>query len=455
MRTPAQGRVSAVTIVCVALIFICGVAAVALQGAYPTADNALFEYFGRAISRGSVLYRDVWDDKLPGVYYVNAMWQRLFGARYTLHAAAETLVALTSAGLLVLIMRDFGLGFRAAAAAVLTAFLCLAFPLNSTEAYALPALLAATLAARRSAILTGALLGTATLFWIPSLLMIFPLLMLVRGPRPARAGVISMFAIAIPLAVVMLIAGPAHFTSLIRTWFSYASAPSETRVHHHLLLLNRFAAVSQAVENFWAGAIASGVAAFGAFLLAVLQKPASTAQRFGMLWVCAMLVGTFIGTRFYSHYFIACFAAIVFAICAYITRARLNRPRATLVAAGILMLTATIAVRVSDDSRTRGSVAERLARNAGPIVARRLTLRVDAYRPELYLALDPVLRDPREIVEASQFPLLESASHLPPADILIEVTPGRRSANRVCARTAAPLNMQAQGHWRRIFAACP
>ncbi len=457
MRDVVKSRVPIpLSPVWLSVILVCGAAGVAIQGAFPTADNALFEYCGRAIARGQVLYRDVWDDKLPGIYYVNALWQVLFGDRYALHAVAETFVALTSAGLLVLVMRDFALGMRAAAAAILTLFLSVVFPLNTTEAYALPLLLAAILAAHRnSAFVAGALVGTATLFWIPSLLAMLPLSILLRPNRALRVLIMSACAILIPVAVVVSIAGPAHVPALMRTWLAYASAPPAARVHHRIPFLNRFAEVWQVLENLWGGAVASGVAPLGVILLAILRKPTTQAQKFGVVFAAAMLAGAFVGTRFYSHYFIPCLAAIILCISAYMPRARLTAPRAALVVAGVLLLTQTVALRLADNSRDRSAVAARLANSARPVVAGRLTLRVDAYRPELYLALDPLLRSPFEIVGRSQNRAFGSQAGMSfPADITVATVSTRQQGSRVCVRTAAPWRMYVKRALAQGFAKC-
>jgi len=436
------------------LILACFAGALRLQGTYPTADNALFEYCGRAIVRGAALYRDVWDDKLPGVYFVNALWQLLFGSRYILHAAAETLVALLSAALLWLVMRDFEIGMRAPAAALLFAFLCLAFPLNSIEAYALPLLLAATLCARISWILTGLFVGAAAGFWIPSLLMLVPLFALFPQRTAATMLATAALAVAIPLGSVFWVAGPANFTALVHTWILYASSSTGTRVHHHLLVLNRFARTAQALENFRDGVIASGVAAFGMLFLAIVRKPATVAQNFALISICAMFLAAFVGSRFYSHYFISCFAAIVFGICAYLPGSRLHPARGVLLAVGIVLLARTIQVHLSGDDSSRATIAQRLAVRAGPIVAGKLTLHVDAYRPEFYLALDPVLHDPREILGSSQDPAARSSDPAD-ADVVIDTGQRIRSGTRVCERTAFPIEMRVKREFSRAFASCP
>ena len=42
-------------------------------------DQRMFAYFGWRLAHGAVVYRDVWDNKPPGVYWVNALGYRLGG----------------------------------------------------------------------------------------------------------------------------------------------------------------------------------------------------------------------------------------------------------------------------------------------------------------------------------------------------------------------------------------
>jgi hypothetical protein len=77
---------------------------------------------------------------------------------------------------------------RLLASATLTALLCFTAPLNATEAYALPFLLASILAARSGApVVCGVLVGVATIFWLPSVLMLLAALLLIPAVRDVSA----------------------------------------------------------------------------------------------------------------------------------------------------------------------------------------------------------------------------------------------------------------------------
>ncbi len=42
-------------------------------------DSGIFAYTGKVITEGGLPYADAWDNKLPGVYYIDALAFLLFG----------------------------------------------------------------------------------------------------------------------------------------------------------------------------------------------------------------------------------------------------------------------------------------------------------------------------------------------------------------------------------------
>ncbi len=444
------------------MLFVLPIAAIGsllLQGRYPVADNAMFAYAGRAIAEGRLLYVNVWDNKLPGVYYVNALWQILFGQRYVLHAAAEICIALLSGTLLALVLRSLSVRAWLPTPVVLVLLLCLALPLNTTEAYALPLLLAAVLAARHAfPFLSGVLVGIAAMFWVPSVLMCLPLSLLVpRRSWPA----LGLGTLAPLLALFAALAWMLHHSglvTLIRSWTAYVSTPPNTAAHHRLTFLNRFAALWSALSNLWVGSIAAGATPLFAILLGTLRRPATQAQRFGLYWTAAMLAGTFTGTRFYSHYFIPSLAAMLFTISAYGAR---KFPSIVWISA--LCVSAFFAIRTFQEVRTiwfvtdaRSALAARVAAVMGPIVDGKFTLQVDSYRPELYLALNPKLRSRYEIVARANGPFLGNAIQaLPEADIRVSTSGDAEPGVRICAKTSRPWRIFASRSVASQFAACP
>lgn len=441
------------------LVAVAVVGGLFLQGTYPIADNAMFSYVGRAIAHGHVLYVDVWDNKLPGVYYVNALWQMLFGEQYLLHAIAEICVALLSGTLLALALRDFALHAWLPAPVVLLLLLCLVSPLNTTEAYALPLLLAAILAARRAhPAISGVLVGTASIFWLPSVLMGVPLSLLV--PRTfwmaLALGVLGPLVALLAAFVWML--HPIGLVTLLRSWSEYVTTPPVFALHHRFAILNRVAAPMGALNNLWFGSIAAGAASLLAILLGTIRRPATQAQRFGLYWTAAMLAGTFAGTRFYSHYFIPSLAAMLFTITTF----GMNKGRSIALALALgfatyfTILTFREVREIWVSTEARSALVARVAARMQPFVNGRFTLQVDSYRPDLYLALNPKLRSPYEIAAPANSTFLrKTVQTLPGADIRVNTTRDVDAGVRICTKTSNPLRIFTSPGLAPQFAGCP
>jgi hypothetical protein len=86
-------------------------------------DQALFLYMAKSIHHGSVLYRDVWDAKQPGIYIFYWTAGNLFGFNEIAVHLLELLVMLTLAVVLQRTLPDFGFSRRAAALAPLATVL--------------------------------------------------------------------------------------------------------------------------------------------------------------------------------------------------------------------------------------------------------------------------------------------------------------------------------------------
>ncbi len=419
----------------------------------------MFSYFGREIVHGHVLYVDVWDNKLPGIYCVNALWQMLFGERYLLHAIAETCVAILSGVLLTLVLRSFGLHDWLPAPVVLLLLLCLVLPLNATEAYALPLLLASILAVRRALpALSGVLVGIASIFWLPSVLMVVPLSLLVPRKFWLALGLGALAPLLAVFGTLVWTLHPSGLATLLRSWADYVTTPPIVAIHHRLPILNRIAALTGALNNFWFGSIAAGAASLIVILLGTMRRPATQAQRFGLCWTAAMLAATFAGTRFYSHYFIPSLAAMLFTIATFgVKKGRNTAFGVAVVFAmyfGILTFREVRGIWISTEARS--VVVARIAARMQPIVNGRLTLEVDSYRPELYLALNPKLRGAYEIAAPANGRFLtKTVQTLPRADIRVSNTGEAESGIRICAKTSNPTRIFSSPKVASQFAACP
>ena len=444
----------------VAIGAVAAMAGIALQSQFPISDAALFEYIGRTIARGHLLYRDVWDNKLPGVYYMNALWQLLFGERYWLHAAAETVVALISSVLLAILARSFELRAWQLTGAVLAVFLCTVMPLNTTETYALPLLLGALLCARNGWPIASALLiALATMFWIPSVLLLAPVAILLSRRDWLVCFTVTVVLLAAAASIMTLAYGVSTIEALVRSWITYvASSPvkqSETPPESSSLRTS-LAIVHQV--SFYL--VLSGAGPLLLILSALLRRPATLAQRFGLTWTVAMLLGTAIGPHFYPHYFIASLAAMLFTIAACAVEVRWNRVRIAIAVLGALLLarTAIDCMTYWKTSHANSRLVAKIGRAIAPVAAQRATLSVDVYEPGLYLALDPKLRDPFEIAQAANFRFVASTVgdwNASMADIRISTGGKQLPGIQVARRTAAPWTIFANPSLAKDFATLP
>ena len=105
------------------------------------ADSGLFAYYGQQILHGRLLYRDLWDEKPPGVYYVNAAALLLLGENTWAIWWLNVVWIATSASLLFLILSRL-VGMAPAGLACLLFLLLAMYPGyflggNFTEVYAL------------------------------------------------------------------------------------------------------------------------------------------------------------------------------------------------------------------------------------------------------------------------------------------------------------------------------
>jgi hypothetical protein len=138
------------------------------------ADEGTYADIGRALDHGAVLYRDVWDNKPPGIYWLAALTTSAGASAFVLHLALALLVALSTLLVWALGRRLGGSRVGALAAgifAVLASLPNLDGDILNSEIAALPLTLGAMLLVvlgspvrPRSALMAGALLGAALLF---------------------------------------------------------------------------------------------------------------------------------------------------------------------------------------------------------------------------------------------------------------------------------------------------
>jgi hypothetical protein len=141
---PARLPRKAVLAVCAVLVIF---TTFALQLAWTprvartSADSGLFAYIGQQILEGRLPYRDAWDHKPPGVFYVDALAMLLLGQNpWALWWLAVVWIGLTAAALFLILSRFTGI--LPALLAVLVLLFTLHYPDyylggNFTEVYAL------------------------------------------------------------------------------------------------------------------------------------------------------------------------------------------------------------------------------------------------------------------------------------------------------------------------------
>lgn len=153
MHWPSRLVVTASLVLTVATVVLTKLSDLENGNGVPTTDAGVFATIGRAIAHGAVPYRDVWDHKPPGIFYLNAL---IFGwlspAPWDIHLLEIPVLLLTAAAFFWLV-RGLSRAPAAALATLLFSFFMTVPALteggNLTETYfMLPVILAVGLALR-------------------------------------------------------------------------------------------------------------------------------------------------------------------------------------------------------------------------------------------------------------------------------------------------------------------
>jgi hypothetical protein len=279
-------------------------ALLALTVIYPLDhDQAVFVYVARVLGEGGVLYRDVWDDKTPGVYLIYALlsWPRTLGMTTTLVRCGDIGWQLATSVMTGLLAERVMAGWPPlarrtalfAASAWYASFYVAQghFQLAQAEAFAALPLVGACLLAstpelpRPAAWWLGVLLGIAVILKPATLVIATPILWVAsaHGPRRRRrllwmaAGFVS--TVAASLAVIGPRAWP-HLPDLARYLVRYAGI-GQAELGRNLAEWGArygFAIVLTAIalpvvhrQNRSAGVSLAGAAAAAALVAAVVQ----------------------------------------------------------------------------------------------------------------------------------------------------------------------------------------
>ena len=275
----------------------------------PTASAAFYEYVGHALVEGKALYRDVWDNKLPSIYYLNALLQLAFGANYALHWLAELLVLLATVALFAAFAARERLRFWAPAAFAFAVILSLP-PLRHfgyTEPYAVLATMAALVAVQRGApVASGILLSAAATFWLPAVFQAIALAVICR-PDGARMRFVGSFVASAAVFGLLFVTsfGASPIVSGLREVYGWQG------VH-----ANRSFAAAEA-RNVWITLDTTGLLVPYLVLLGVVRRPSTERERFALVWLAGALAGAAISLGFSQHEFLPAVAPLVFAIAVY------------------------------------------------------------------------------------------------------------------------------------------
>ena len=336
-------RPSRSDLVLLALTLVALVVSLFARPVFPMGDPAIFEYIGHAIAGGAHLYTDLWDNKLPSIYYINALWWTLFGAHFALHALAETIVNAGTVALFALVLRACGATRWALATLVFAGlYLFVGGPLDQTEHYATPLTLAGMLLGlRRQPILAGILFVAATTFWIPSVAIGAVPLLAIGDRRGRIALIVSCVVAGVVYALGFLAAfGLGTTTELLRSWVSYQAgnyAGAAGSASHRYAI--PFLSPRYYVE--------SGLGLMAALIAIFWTRIRGSAARFATAWTITAFIVVFALGRPSPHYFLGLYAplAMLFALQPLSVAAPRRRWYFTATAAAFAILMLAFGVR--------------------------------------------------------------------------------------------------------------
>ena len=319
-------------------------------------DGGVFAYGGWRVLHGELPYLHFWDNKLPGVFYINALAIRLFGASVGGLVVFQMLYGAATALTFLAVGRRI-CGHKAALiTALIFAFYHGGYGLNEegnfTESYiALPALAAVLLLVdwsreRRGCLIpaiAGALGLAAGLIKQPAAAVVPAMVLFVAfsGSRRSRYA-----------AAAAVLAGAAAVWALFVLWLVskgiLSAAIDANIVYNRLYLIDAYTSGSPVVPwNLLRGIVLAALPLAGAIAGTVAtafrpptSSPAARQHEDGVRgvgwllvpWFLIDLVGVASGGRFYSHYFVAVLPSALLLTGVFIDS--LPRTRASVWAAG-------------------------------------------------------------------------------------------------------------------------
>jgi hypothetical protein len=387
LATPFTKTISSWEVVFLGLTFVVLIAALVKPSYYPRSDSALFEYFGKAMLHGQKLYIDEWDTKLPSIYLINELWQKVFGENYRLHSMAETIVsAFTAVPLFALILRKVGVQkWALATLCFAVTYALVPGTMNTTENYATPLILGSILAiCSGSNALAGLCAALAVTFWIPSCLVLVPIMAYVAGYQKQRTVLLAFAAALVAYAIALTGLMAVNLPELVGGWVKYVfrdnsisgstSSGNLTGVLHFL----------------YSGIVFSGAGIWLSALAVVIRRPRGRLDWFAILWVGSALLGAVASGRFYADYFIPLIAPLILLVFVFASSERIASVRWVFVAVALLFCwrTAMASMRDTRGGTHEASATAAVARTINSAVGYGAVIAVEAYAPAIYLAAD-------------------------------------------------------------------
>ena len=352
-----------------------------MRPAFPIEDSAFFEYYGRALTQGAHLYTDLWDTKLPSIYYLNAFWWLAFGDHFRLHQLAESLIngvmiAIFAALLKALQVRRWDIGTLVFA----ICYLIIGGPNNQTEHYATPLILAGLLAGVcKRDILAGILLASASTFWLPAAAVgLAPLLATLSPRRCWFVTMVTCVTAAAYGAAFLAFFHVATTVELVSSWLPYVAHAYNTdgEYKHRVPFL---------APRYY---LQSGLALMVCLIATFWQRDARPGQRFAFTWAGAALVVVFASGRPFIHYFLPVYPGLAMLFALQPLEAVMFRRRWYFAGAAGLCAVSMI-VAASIDARRYPASLVHDAMYIGNVIRANYGPKVTAVLPwEIYLTAD-------------------------------------------------------------------
>jgi hypothetical protein len=270
---------------------------------FPIDDSATFEYYGNAMLHGQKLYLDLWDNKLPSIYFVNAAFQLVMPHLYALHQFFQLTLNVFSAYLFRSILTRREAKYTEIAALIFFTIISL-IPrhLNTSEHYALPLILLSFIFFERGKGFVSAIcIAFACTFWVPS--AIPAAWFLFRLPTRSKLAFFSGSALIAGLLVAILtLLTNGNIGGLLASWHGYLQ--SDSGVHSLKTFIGRLH------DSLGDAMITPLILA----LFVWFRKPTNRFEVDLLGWTLCSFVAACVSLRLYAHYFLPLTAPLLLLI---------------------------------------------------------------------------------------------------------------------------------------------